>query len=75
MDGDGKNISLKMQRYLNKIPTGTHCHLEDCIESEQELCDIAEKLTDWESKYGLLDLTFTESKDICKKESDPKLQR
>ena len=62
MDGDDKNIYLKMQSYLNKIPPGMHCCLEDCIESKQELCDIAGKLTDWETKYGLLGLSFREFK-------------
>ena len=75
MDGDGKNMSSKMQSYLNKIPPGMHCRLDACIESEQELCDIAGKLTDWGTKYGLLDLSYMESKDICKEENNPKSQR
>ena len=75
MDGDGKNTSSKMQSYLNKIPPGVHCRLDDCIESEQELCDIAGKLTDWGPKYGLLGLSYAEFKDISEKESNPKLQR
>ena len=74
MDGDG-NISLKMQCYLNKIPPGMHCHLDNCIESEKELCDIAGKLTDWKHKYDILGLTYTELLDITDKESHPKLQR
>ena len=75
MDGDGINKSSKMQSYLNKIPPGMHCRLDDCIESEQELCDIAGKLTDWGTKYGLLDLNFAECKDISEKESNPMSQR
>ena len=64
-----------MQRYLDKIPPGTHHHLDDCIESEKELCDIAGKLTDWKPKYNILGLSYAEFKDISEKESNPELQR
>ena len=68
-------MSSKMQSYLNKISPDMHCRLDDCIESEQELCDIAGKLTDWGTKYSLLGLSYTEFKEISIMESHPKLQR
>ena len=75
MDGDGKNMSSKMQSFLNKIPPGMHCRLDACIESEKEFCDIAVKLTDWKPKYDILGLTFVELLDIIDKKRPPKLQR
>ena len=76
MEGDDeKDVLLKLQQYLNNIPPGNLDCLDSCITSEEELCHIAEKLANWESKYYLLGLEYHEIKDIKSQQDNPVVQR
>ena len=64
LTGSNKDLSLKCQQYVEKVPRNRRRRLQYEIELDQHLRRLAEKMTAWEEKYDLFYLDKHEVHDI-----------